>query len=127
MGWDDRARTTPVPSKPTESEQGKLMDDRHRFYIDIDNGWVGLTVTCPYVRPDQTRPCWPHDETGPNGEMEPMEPPQATCVYQDFVDNLAIDEILQGRLMIEIDARAVWGMDGMSVKIVSQAVSAIMP
>lgn len=76
------------------------MKDRHRFYIDISDGYCSLHVECPYAMGDESRPCWPYDvETD---EPTRLAAPQNLCIYESWVENESIEDIVHGALMLRI-------------------------
>jgi len=85
-----------------------MSDDGHTFWLDIEDGYVRLSVACPYDKADEMRPCWPHDETGPNGEMLPMDPPQEMCTYESWIDNETMEDLIHGSLSLRLHALPVW-------------------
>lgn len=112
--------------------------DRHKFFLDIDDEYVGVRVECPYTKVtaswgegfadkigqhvlgsdvDTTRPCWPHHENGV-GEWVPDDAPQSECTYESRADNVALDEIIHGRCSVEIpNARWLWDDVGPTIEV----------
>lgn len=81
------------------------MSDRHRYFIDIDDGRVeNVRVECPYDSTDEDRPCWPYDESGTVKDPAP----QTCCTYTDWAANTSPDEILYGTATVEIECRPDW-------------------
>lgn len=81
----------------------------HRVRLVIDQG-VYPFVECPFDAADESRPCWPHDESG-----EPLSAEQGAkdgCVYVDWMENDGIDCFSNSVTVTFELAAAVWSGDG---------------
>ena len=85
-----------------------MEPDLHEFFLDIDDGYIGLRVVCPYDRTHTNRPCWPHHSDGSDtNAWVPDEAPQDECTYESWVDNLSTDELLHGRCSVPLPTAQV--------------------
>jgi hypothetical protein len=100
---------------------------RHRVEIEFDDG-VGAKLICPEsgctpagycaacgrgVDDDETKPCYDCPDSA-----------NTECWVKSWFDNCTADELLAGKLVVEIDAE--WDGDHMTARIVASA-PAVVP
>lgn len=98
---------TDLTAAEDKNRQGSAPS--HRVRLVIDQG-AYPHIECPYDPADESRPCWPHDESG-----EPLSVEQATkdgCVYVDWLDNDGIDAFANPITLTFELASATWSGDG---------------
>ncbi len=69
---------------------------QHLATIDISDGYLCISIDCPYDFADESRPCWPYGEPDDNGEAHPDPAPQEMCTWVDWCDNSSPEETLYG-------------------------------
>ncbi len=67
---------------------------QHTATIDIDNGYLSLSIQCPFAPTDESRPCWPWDDEADPPEKLPA--PQPDCTWDSWCENQSPDENLYG-------------------------------
>ncbi len=83
-GWNAAMAAASRLSVPPDRD-----DARHRYFATIDDGALTFRIECGYAKDDETRPCWPHDESGTVRDPAPQD----ICTYVDWAENLSPDEM----------------------------------
>ena len=78
------------------------MSDQHTFSVRLNEYGSEIIVHCPYEWDDAKRPCWPHHEDGDGEFTIPDDPPQTICTYEQCVENLACDDLVQGETTLAL-------------------------
>lgn len=89
---------------------GKVTMPDHTIKLVIDTGDAYVTIACPHDAADETRPCWPHDESGER--MGTDEGKAVGCVFSDWIDNCGL-EAIAGRVEMTFVAGPIYGGDFM--------------
>lgn len=96
--------------RPTNEPRG---EDRHTMRVSLTDGYLSLTVQCPYDLADESRPCWPVDRSGEQTFADRAAP--QPCNYYEWADALSPDEFLTGDWSVEVAATWAWTDDGPTV------------